>query len=307
MYGQSILDTIPNGNFEYWQYYPNANQSIPDPWGNGFKYNIWGLGYYPPNNPIKPYKDSSMVYLNSGSIEKNNFIEQGFQINSTPKSLYAATGYYYGMTNERFSVELVLLNSKNDTIAHEIVESDPKIFAILDKKASPHDFVFPIKYINNSKPTFCYIRFNQWTNSNPSNRYNQTMLFIDDVKFLDTLMENGVWHPDTNTHNDTTKVDTTKHTSINYYIAQNPLQINVWPNPSSGDVTFSFRATGSGMHVLYIYDITGRLVATPIKQALQNGKDILAKWDCPNCNSGVYNYILQSPSGVQSGKMMLVK
>lgn len=133
-------------------------------------------------------------------------------------------------------------------------------------------------------------------------KYAGGVLYADDVKFLDTVLEKGVWHADT-----TTQKDTTKHTAIEYDIAQRPPQVTVQPNPSSGEVTFGFKATNNGVHALYIYDVTGRLEATPVRQTMQQGSEIQTQWSCTTCNSGIYTYILQSPAGVQHGRVVLVK
>ncbi|MDZ4757357.1 MAG: T9SS type A sorting domain-containing protein [Bacteroidota bacterium] len=303
-YGQ--IDTIPNGGFEHWEGQQNCQYYIPKPWENYCTdYTGFIFTHLLPHS-FEPYKDTATLYLFSPNDKSPNFVEQTFIIHSRPKAFSMIAGYNSGIKIAGFNVVILMLKGK-DTVAYNNESSDPKYYRYLGDTVLPFDFIFPIKYYNNNIPDYCYIRLNSVSRQYTNFTKGGGTLYADNVKFLDTVMEKGVWHPDTTTHNDTTThTDTTKHTSI-YYTAAPPPQLTVWPNPSSGEVSFSFKATGNGLYTLTIYDITGRLVSTPIKQTLQTGSDTKANWDCPNCNSGIYTYILQSPSGVQAGKVVLVK
>jgi hypothetical protein len=76
-------------------------------------------------------------------------------------------------------------------------------------------------------------------------------------------------------------------------------------NPSRGVVLFSIALPDDGVINLFVYDVSGRLIAEPICGRLSRGKYEIAL-DL-QANTGIYFYSLESPWGKRCGKIVLVK
>ena len=75
--------------------------------------------------------------------------------------------------------------------------------------------------------------------------------------------------------------------------------INVYPNPTNGSL--SIYLPGAGSADMYIYDITGQEM---IRKTLIPGNQLIDMSDL--CN-GIYQVRIQSPSGVETKKLILRK
>jgi hypothetical protein len=79
-----------------------------------------------------------------------------------------------------------------------------------------------------------------------------------------------------------------------------------YPNPFNASTAISYSLTSSGTVRLDIYDVLGRLVATPVnsEQAAGNHQVI---WNADEFGSGMYFYRLQAGQAVESKRMLLLK
>ena len=82
-----------------------------------------------------------------------------------------------------------------------------------------------------------------------------------------------------------------------------------FPNPFNAETTISFTLPDSDIPLvtfLEIYDITGRLVETLLKQKLQSGYHVI-NWNASEVSSGVYFSVLQNGADRLVTKMLLLK
>lgn len=89
------------------------------------------------------------------------------------------------------------------------------------------------------------------------------------------------------------------------------LSISVYPNPFNPETTFRFQLEAPARVDIDIYDIRGRLVRTLLRETLSAGEHSLV-WDGRNgvgetLSSGVYLYRVRAGSGVQSGRLLMMK
>ena len=90
-----------------------------------------------------------------------------------------------------------------------------------------------------------------------------------------------------------------------------PQALQNHPNPFNPLTTITFRIATPGAVKLEVFDITGRLVATPLHRVMEAGPHDVV-WDGRDrhgraASSGVYFYRLSAPGLVQSAKMVLAK
>lgn len=79
-----------------------------------------------------------------------------------------------------------------------------------------------------------------------------------------------------------------------------------YPNPFNPSTTIKFSIPQRGLAKLVIYDINGRIIATPVNTDLNVGSyDIF--FDASNLSSGIYFYRLESGSFVETKKMLMIK
>lgn len=86
---------------------------------------------------------------------------------------------------------------------------------------------------------------------------------------------------------------------------------SVWPNPTPGRTTIAFHVGLAGPHDLAVYDVTGREVRRLVAGARRPGRHS-ATWDGLDSagqavRSGVYFIELQSPTGVRTSRVTVVR
>lgn len=79
-----------------------------------------------------------------------------------------------------------------------------------------------------------------------------------------------------------------------------------YPNPFNPTTTISFSLAQAADVQLSIYDVKGSLVQTLIDERRSSG-DYSIRFDASNLSSGIYFYKLNTPDGVQTKKMTLIK
>ena len=84
-----------------------------------------------------------------------------------------------------------------------------------------------------------------------------------------------------------------------------------YPNPFNARTQISFSTSSPGMVRLEIYDIAGRVIATPVDQYLPAGSH-MCNWPGTNSQgeevaSGIYFYRLSSDTNTVTRKMTLLK
>ncbi len=79
-----------------------------------------------------------------------------------------------------------------------------------------------------------------------------------------------------------------------------------YPNPFNPRTTIAFTVPAAEQVSLSVYDILGRRVATLLDSPVPAGLHVV-QWDARNCASGFYVYRFESPTFVQSRKMLLLK
>jgi hypothetical protein len=85
-----------------------------------------------------------------------------------------------------------------------------------------------------------------------------------------------------------------------------PTELKVAPNPISASTTISFTLDKTEKIFLGIYDINGKLISTIVDHefsAMINN----VKWNAINVKPGIYILRLQSPSVVQTKKLIVIK
>jgi hypothetical protein len=84
--------------------------------------------------------------------------------------------------------------------------------------------------------------------------------------------------------------------------------IEVYPNPSSKAATIRFNLVNDTDVTLAVYDVAGRLVATPIQHKLHKAGVHEVKIDVSNLDRGVYFATLQNSEGKkQTVKIVVAK
>ena len=91
----------------------------------------------------------------------------------------------------------------------------------------------------------------------------------------------------------------------NNYLFQN------YPNPFNLSTTINYQVNKTGIVILRIYNILGKLVRTLVNREENPGYNYI-KWDGKNDNnqivtSGIYFYKLQAGTFMQSKKLILLK
>ena len=89
-----------------------------------------------------------------------------------------------------------------------------------------------------------------------------------------------------------------------------PSSINLqqnYPNPFNPSTNITFELPSSQQVTLKVYDMMGREVATLIDGARQQAGSTTVSFDASRLASGVYVYRLQTPSGIMTKKMTLIK
>jgi hypothetical protein len=81
----------------------------------------------------------------------------------------------------------------------------------------------------------------------------------------------------------------------------------VFPNPSSGQVQFSFVADDNGPVTLDLYDVNGKLVQNIYRGSLQKGNLKEAVFIKGNFPAGVYIASLKTASGITQKKIVFTK
>jgi immune inhibitor A len=87
---------------------------------------------------------------------------------------------------------------------------------------------------------------------------------------------------------------------VNLMLAQN------YPNPFNASTSISYALKTTGLVRLDIYDVLGRLVATPVNGEQAAGNHQLI-WNADKFGSGVYFYRLQAGDKIESKRMLLLK
>jgi len=103
-----------------------------------------------------------------------------------------------------------------------------------------------------------------------------------------------------------------KKTQVPTLIASGPAPVQSfsllqnYPNPFNGETVFRFSLAQQEKVQLIIYDLLGRQVAMPVSAVLPAGL-YERKWDSHGAASGVYWYVLQTPSQRVQKKMTLAR
>ncbi len=79
-----------------------------------------------------------------------------------------------------------------------------------------------------------------------------------------------------------------------------------YPNPFNPSTTISYSLENAGAVQLSVFDLTGRRVALLVNEAKNAGTHTI-QFDAVTLSSGVYFYRLETPSGIITKKMLLVK
>lgn len=79
-----------------------------------------------------------------------------------------------------------------------------------------------------------------------------------------------------------------------------------FPNPFNPSTTFRFQLPQAGMVRLRVFDVMGRIIATPHAGLTAAGEHTV-RFDAGGLASGVYFYTLDSPFGTRAGTMSLIK
>lgn len=79
-----------------------------------------------------------------------------------------------------------------------------------------------------------------------------------------------------------------------------------YPNPFNPTTTIAFSLTKSAEIHLRIYDVKGSLIQTLIDEKMRSGEHKI-QFDAGSLSSGTYLYKLETPNGVQTKKMTLIK
>lgn len=94
--------------------------------------------------------------------------------------------------------------------------------------------------------------------------------------------------------------DATKPLPTEFTLYQN------YPNPFNSTTTFVFDLPLTGPVTMQVFDITGRLAATPLTGTMTVGHHSF-NWDANSLASGIYFYRLQTDHNIQTRKLTLIK
>ena len=83
--------------------------------------------------------------------------------------------------------------------------------------------------------------------------------------------------------------------------------LQVYPNPSVGNITLSFTPAEAGNYELTLYDIAGRLITTIFNKMSEKGVSQRILWNAGKMPRGTYIVCLKTPSGIQRQKIVMVK
>ena len=79
-----------------------------------------------------------------------------------------------------------------------------------------------------------------------------------------------------------------------------------YPNPFNPTTTISFSLAKAAEVKLQVFDVKGSLIKTILNEQKSAG-DYSVQFDASNLSSGTYLYKLETPNGVQTKKMTLIK
>jgi hypothetical protein len=80
-----------------------------------------------------------------------------------------------------------------------------------------------------------------------------------------------------------------------------------WPNPFNPSTRIPFELRSDARISLDVYDIAGRLVASPVDNASYGAGSHSIEFDAGNLQSGLYFYRFTTPWGTRDGKMVLAR
>ena len=83
--------------------------------------------------------------------------------------------------------------------------------------------------------------------------------------------------------------------------------LQVYPNPSVGNITLSFTAAETGNYDLSLYDITGRMITTICSRMSEKGVTQRIQWNAGKMARGTYIVCLQTPTEIQRQKIVIGK
>ena len=80
-----------------------------------------------------------------------------------------------------------------------------------------------------------------------------------------------------------------------------------WPNPFGDRAAIHFTLPEAATVTLQIFDVNGRLVATPLANQRRSAGRHAVEWHGGSAPAGVYWYRIQSERGLASGKILRVR
>jgi hypothetical protein len=83
--------------------------------------------------------------------------------------------------------------------------------------------------------------------------------------------------------------------------------LQVYPNPSTGKISFAFTPKETGRYTLNVYGINGNLITTPYSKVSERGVSQKIEWNGSGLNSGIYLVSLQTPTGIQQQKVAIAR
>jgi hypothetical protein len=89
--------------------------------------------------------------------------------------------------------------------------------------------------------------------------------------------------------------------------AKQNLPIQIFPNPSQGQVQFQYDLPKAESVTLRIYNTTGQLISTPLSEARQTPGAQIVRLTTGALAAGDYVFLLQSEDYIQSGRFAVVK
>ncbi len=106
----------------------------------------------------------------------------------------------------------------------------------------------------------------------------------------------------------TTPLQSNVHTNIQYndYLAEDITLYQNYPNPFSSNTVISYHLSATCEVELSIYDLTGRKVATLVKERQFNGR-YEVEWEAEGMSPGIYLYELKAGQDRKVEKMILLK
>ncbi len=80
-----------------------------------------------------------------------------------------------------------------------------------------------------------------------------------------------------------------------------------WPNPFNPDTRIPFELRSAGAVSMDVYDLAGRLVASPLQQAFYPAGQHALRFEAGELASGIYLYTVRTPFAEQSRRMILAR